>query len=374
MHVRYRVELTEEERDGLTSLTRKGKPSARKVERASILLMSDSGMNKADIARSLPASVSTVYRTRRRFVEEGLQAALTERRRPGGERKLDGNEEALLVALACSKAPEGASRWTLERLTEPMIELTEHTSLSTETVRRRLVEKEIKPWQKKMGCIPKFDADFVAHMQALLDLYAEPHNPKRPVVCFDEAFKQLVEETREPIPCKPGQPQRYDYEYRRAGTANIFLFLDRHRGWRKAKPTEHKGNADFSECMRDLVDTHDPDAEVVRVILDNLSTHRPAALYKTFPPEEARRILRRLELHYTPKHASWLNMVEIEIGVMNRMCLNRRIANHDTLARELAAWETRRNIDGATIRWMFNVDDARRKLAAAYPLLRSESL
>ncbi len=376
MNVRYLVELSTREKKELRSLTSKGKPSARKVKRAQILLMSHGRAHTDEaIAAALSVGTSTIYRTKRKFVEQGLEYAINERSRRGGSRKLDGKQEALLVATACSKPPGGRSRWTLQLLTDRLVELTDLESLSTETVRRRLKEKEIKPWQKKMWCIPKFDATFVARMEAILDLYAEPSDPTRPVVCFDEAFKQLVADTRESIARKPGHPEKYDYEYRRTGTQNIFLFLDRHRGWRKAKPTDRKGNADFAECMRDLVDVHYPDAKVVRVVLDNLSTHRAAALYKTFPPAEARRILRRLEFHYTPTHASWLNMVEIEIGVMNRQCLDRRIATAELLAEELAAWEARRNEEKATINWMFDVDLARTRLARAYPVLnQSEPL
>lgn len=368
MNIRYTVVLSEEEHALIEALTRKGKPAVRTVKRAQILLMAHNRAHSDDqIAASLKVGTSTVYRTKKAFVEEGLDAALYDKPRPGGARKLDAKQEASLVAIACSKPPEGRARWTLALLADELVTCTELESVSTETVRRRLSENELKPWQKKMWCIPKFDADFVAQMEDVLDLYAEPPDPKRPVVCFDEALKQLVAETRTPLPPKPGQPEIYDYEYKRGGTANIFLFLDRHRGWRHAKPTAHKGNVDYARCMRDLVDVHYPDADVIRVVQDNLSTHRPAALYKAFPPEEARRILRKLEFHHTPKHASWLNMVEIEIGVMNRQCLDRRIPDHEVLGTELAAWERRRNDEGATIDWMFDVDKARTKLARAYP-------
>jgi hypothetical protein len=185
-------------------------------------------------------------------------------------RKLDANQEALLVSIACSEPPEGRSRWTLQLLRDRMIVLTYFKVLSIETIRRRLDEKELKPWQKKMWCIPKLDAEFVAQMEHIPDLYAEPPNSARPIINFDEALKQLVADTRRPKRVKPESPAREDYEYRRVGTANIFLFLDRHRGWRKAKPTEPKGNADFAKCMRDLVDIHYPAAELIRVVMDNL--------------------------------------------------------------------------------------------------------
>jgi transposase len=367
VNIKYFVELTAEERSQLLDITKKGRQPARVVKRANILLMADGWQHSdIEISEALSAGTSTVYRIKRDFVEYGLDVALSESDRPGGARKLDANEEALLVSIACSEPPEGRSRWTLELLTDRLVKLTEHENLSIETTRRRLKEKELKPWQKKMWCIPKFDADFVAQMEHVLDLYAEPPDATKPVVNFDEALKQLVADTRAPKPMKPGQTAKQDYEYRRIGTANIFLFFDRHRGWRKAKATEHKGSIDFAECMRDLVDIHYPEAQTIRVVLDNLNTHRPASLYKAFPAEEARRIMRRLEFHYTPKHASWLNMVEIEIGNMNRQCLDRRIPDWQALTSELAAWEKQRNNEKATIKWMFNIDRARKKLNRAY--------
>lgn len=367
MNIKYFVELTAEERSQLLDITKKGRQPARVVKRANILLMAD-GWQHSDneIAEALSAGTSTVYRIKRDFVEYGLDVALSECDRPGGARKLDANEEALLVSIACSEPPKGRARWTLELLTDRLVRLTDHESLSIETTRRRLQEKELKPWQKKMWCIPKLDADFVAQMEHILDLYAEPPDAAKPVVNFDEALKQLVADIRKPKPMKPGQTAKQDYEYRRVGTANIFLFFDRHRGWRKAKPTERKGNIDFAECMRDLVDVHYPYAEKIRVVLDNLNTHRPGALYKAFSPEEARRILRRLEFHYTPAHASWLNMVEIEIGNMNQQCLDRRMPDWKALTSELAAWEKQRNKEKASIKWMFNIDKARKKLNRAY--------
>jgi hypothetical protein len=190
-----------------------------------------------------------------------------------------------------------------------MVKLTEHRSLSHETVRRRLAENGLKPRRKDMWCIPLVDGEYVARMEDVLDLYAEVPDPKRPVVCFDESPVQLIGEARQPIPASPGRLERYDYEYRRNGTINLFVFLDVHRPWRKVKVTERRAAENHARCMRDLVDIHYPDAEAIRVIQDNLSTHSAGALYQAFPPAEARRILRRLEFHYTPKHASWLNMV-----------------------------------------------------------------
>jgi transposase len=373
MNIRYRVELTAAERHELTTLLSSGKHPSRKLKRAQILLAADAGIADEDIAETVGVGASTVYRTKRRFVQANLEGALREEPRPGAERKLTGRQEAMLVATACSKPPMGRARWTLELLAGEMIKLTEHDGISRETVRRRLAENDLKPWRKDMWCIPKVDAEYVARMEDVLDLYAEAPDPKRPVVCFDESPTQLIGEVRQPIPAKPGQQERYDCEYRRNGTANLFVFLDVHRPWRKVKVTDRRAAGDFAECMREISDVYFPKAEKIRVVIDNLSTHSPSALYQTFPAAEARRILRRIEFHFTPKHASWLNMVEIEIGVLRSQCLDRRIDGRRQLVSQIAAWERQRNNSQAQIRWMFTAEKARKKMANAYPTPTKES-
>jgi len=371
MNVRYRVELGQTEREELAALLSGGKHPARRLKRAQILLAADAGASDDEIARNVGVGGSTVYRTKRRFVIGNLEAALSEEPRPGANRKLSGKEEALLVATACSKPPQGRARWTLQLLAGEMVKLTEHANVSRETVRRRLAENDLKPWRKDMWCIPHVDGEYVARMEDVLDLYAEEPDPKRPVVCFDESPTQLIGEVRVPIPPAPGQLERYDCEYKRNGTANLFIFLDAHRSWRRVKVTESRSAVDFATCMRELTDTDFPEAERIRVVLDNLSTHHPGALYQAFPPGEARRVLRRLEFHYVPKHASWLNMVEIEIGVLRGQCLDRRIANLEQLVSEIAAWQQQRNASGARIKWMFTTVKARAKMGRAYPGLAS---
>jgi transposase len=367
MNVRYRVTLEASERVQLVSMVLGGKAAVRKLKRAQILLAADSGSTDEEIARNVSAGTSTVYRVKQRFVEEGLERALSEAPRVGAERKLDVNDEALLIAVACSKPPAGRARWTLQLLADEMVRLTPHESISDETIRRRLRQFDLKPWQEKMWCIPKVDGEFVARMEDVLSLYAEPPDDQRPVVCFDETPRQLIGEDRVPVPAEPGKRARYDYEYVRNGTANVFMFVDVNRPWRHAKVTDQRTGADFADCMRDLVDEHYPDADRIRVVLDNLSTHSAAALYNRFEPAEARRILSRLEFHFTPKHASWLNMVEIEIGVMVRQCLDRRIPDKSTLVAEVAKWEQRRNGERARIQWLFTIERAREKLGCAYP-------
>jgi len=215
MTIRYRVDLSEAERAELEALLRGGRHAARTLKRAQILLAADAGMPDEVIAQTLGVGGSTVYRTKRRFVEGNLDKALSEEPRPGARRKLTGQEEALLVATACSRPPEGSARWTLERLAGEMVRLTAHESLSRETVRRRLAENELKPWREKMWCVPKIDGEYVARMEDVLDLYAEAPDPARPVVCLDESPVQLIGEVREPIPASPGHIGRVDYEPQR---------------------------------------------------------------------------------------------------------------------------------------------------------------
>ena len=204
-------------------------------------------------------------------------------------------------------------------------------------------------------------------MEDVLDLYAEPYDPDRPVVCFDETSTQLLAEVREPLPPQPGRPRRQDYEYRRAGTRNIFLTCEPLAGWRHVAITERRTMADFARQMQWLVDTAYPHAPVIRVVLDNLNTHRMASLYETFPAAEARRIVKRLELHHTPKHASWLNMAEIEFSVLARDCLKGCNPDDAALGRAVSTYVARRNAAKAAIDWKFSTQDARSKLHRLYP-------
>jgi transposase len=204
-------------------------------------------------------------------------------------------------------------------------------------------------------------------MEAVLELYSDPYDPQEPVVCFDERPVQLVSETRVPLPPELGKPQRYDYEYKREGTCNLFAFFQPLQGWRQIKVTQQRTSEDFALCMQYLVDVLFPDAARIHLVLDNLNTHTPAALYQTLPPQEALRILSKLAFHYTPKHGSWLNMVELEFSVLSRQCLERRIPSTTELQQEIAAWEQQRNQNRATVNWRFSTVDARTKFERLYP-------
>jgi hypothetical protein len=204
-------------------------------------------------------------------------------------------------------------------------------------------------------------------MEDVLDGYCRPHDPKHPQVCFDESSKQQVKEVRTPLPVRPGEPARYDTEYERNGVSNLFMFFAPLENWRHVKVTDQRTALDWAHCMRELVDVHFPDAERITVVEDNLNTHSPASLYATFEPEEAKRIWDKLEFHHTPKHGSWLNMAEIELSILSRQCLDRRIADQETLRAEVAAWELERNSSSATVNWRFTTADARIKLKHLYP-------
>lgn len=204
-------------------------------------------------------------------------------------------------------------------------------------------------------------------MEDVLATYALPYDPEVPVICMDEASKQLIGEVATPLPTRPGQPKGVDYEYERRGVCSEFILCEPLAGWRHVKVTERRTKKDWAECIRELVDVHYPHARKIRLVMDNLNTHTGASLYEAFAPDEARRILEKLESHYTPKHASWLNMAEIEIGIMNRQCLDRRMDTIAEIQQEIAAWEKKRNQRTAKIHWTFTIAAARRKLRKQYP-------
>jgi len=214
---------------------------------------------------------------------------------------------------------------------------------------------------------PEASAAFVADMEDVLEVYQRPHDPKRPLVCLDETSKQLIVETRAPIAAKPGQPARHDYEYQRNGVANLFMMFAPLEGWRHVKVTDRRAAVDYAQALKDLSDTHFPNADKIVLVQDNLSTHTAASLYEAFPAAEARRLVERFEWHYTPKHGSWLGMAESELAVLSTQCLDRRIPDKPELIVQVAAWEQRRNSRHAKADWQFTTADARVKLARLYP-------
>lgn len=218
---------------------------------------------------------------------------------------------------------------------------------------------------------PKENADFVAAMEDVLEVYHRPYDPRFPQVCLDEMSRQLIKETRTRLPMRSGVPARCDYEYERNGTANLFMLFQPLGNWRHVDVTERRTKVDFAQVIKAVVDDHFPEAERIVLVMDNLNTHGIGSLYEAFPPREARRLIERLEIHYTPKHGSWLNMAETELGVLSRQCLDRRLPDLPTLATEVSHWEATRNSAAATVRWQFTTDDARVKLASLYPSIQA---
>ena len=207
-------------------------------------------------------------------------------------------------------------------------------------------------------------------MEDVLDVYTRPYDPRRPVLCLDETSRQLLGEVTPPLPVAPGQPARQDYEYVRGGVANLFLVTEPLRGWRQVTISDRRTRRDFAAVIQDLVEVHYPDAERLVLVLDNLNIHSPASLYEAFPPAEAKRLADKLEIHHTPKHGSWLNIAEIELSALSRQCLDRRLPDQPTLAREVTAWERRRNAATTAVDWRFTTADARIKLKHLYPSIQ----
>jgi transposase len=232
-------------------------------------------------------------------------------------------------------------------------------------------KNELKPWQNKEWCIPaKANAEFVCAMEEVLDVYKRSYDETHPLICMDESSKQHLKETRQPIPAKPGTVEKYDTEYERNGVSNMFMFFEPLKGKRHVRVTDQRTAVDWAHQIRNLVDVRYPRAERITLVMDNLNTHTGASLYKAFEPEEARRILDRLEMHYTPKHGSWLNMAEIELSILSRQCLDRRIPDQETLKKEIASWQEKRNATAQPMEWRFTNEDARVKLKKLYPTLK----
>ena len=371
---KYVVKLNARERERLEALIGAGKRSAQLITKARILLKADisdagAGWTDREIAAALDTSLNTVGNVRRQLVEEGFEARLVRKYNPNSARPriFDGATEARLIALACSPAPEGFARWSLRLLEEKVVELNIVAKASDNTIGRTL-KNTLQPHRNRQWVIPPdANATFVAAMEDVLETYQKPRDPDRPLVCLDETSKQMIVETRKPIPAKPGQPVRNDYEYARNGVANIFMMFAPLEGWRKVKVTDHHAAVDYAQVLKELSDVHFPAAKQIVLVQDNLSTHTMASLYAAFPAEQARRLAKRFELHYTPKHGSWLDMAESELAVLTNQCLDRRIPDKPTLEREVAAWQAHRNKHHAKADWQFTNTDARVKLKRLYP-------
>ncbi|WP_245325096.1 IS630 family transposase [Bradyrhizobium sp. CCH5-F6] len=374
---KYVVRLSGEEREQLETLISKGKSAAQRLLKARILLKADiseagEGWSDNRIIKALETSASMVYRVRKQLVEEGFEAVLSRKQRatPAVARIFDGEKEAKLIALACSKPPKGRARWTLRLLEKKVVELQIVDRASDSTIGRALKKTFLQPHRQQCWVIPpKANGAFVAAMEDVLAVYTRPRDPDYPLVCLDETSKQFLAETRLPIPMKRGRPARCDYEYERNGTANIFMMFAPLEGWRHVKVTDRHTAVDYAHVLKELADRYFANAKTVVLVQDNLNIHGKGSLYEAFPAAEARRLVERFEWHYTPKHGSWLDLAESELGVLTSQCLDRRIVDKQTLVEEISAWEHDRNANHTKANWQFSTPNARIKLKHLYPSL-----
>jgi transposase len=375
----YSVRLNQGQRKSVEQIVKSGTAPARKIMHAQILLKVDQGAggphwSHKQICEAFGISEKLITKVKKRFVQEGLEAALNRKKqaeRPE-KRKIDGKQEAQIIAVLCTQQPAGQERWTLRALAERVVELEIVESVSHETIRTMLKKNALKPWLKKNWCVgPTGRADFVAPMEDVLDVYALPYDPARPQVCLDEGCVQLVSDKREALPMEPGKVVREDYEYTREGYCHVFLATEPLTGTCVVQAKARRTKEDFAQFVRDLLEQQYPEAEKVILVMDNLNTHTTASFYQAFPPEEARRLSQRLEIHHTPKHGSWLNMAEIELSVLSRQALSGRIASLDELQSRLDDWQRHHNARPRTINWRFTTADARIKLKRLYPIIEA---
>lgn len=344
--------------------------------RCAILLAADTSKGRSEktyreIASASGASEATVITTLKEFLTDGFTKMITPKRNPASDisrLKVTGDVEAKIIATACSAAPKGYVRWTLNLLYNQMMVVLEDISISRSTIGRILMKNDLRPHLNDYWCIPpEEDAEFVANMEDILDVYQKPYDPKYPLWCMDEKPYQILGEAREPLPMRPGDLAKVDSEYVRNGTVSIFCFIQPHTGklLHSVEPT--RTAVDWAEKIKYLVDEVEPDAEKIILVMDNLNTHNISSLYKAFRPEEARRIAKKLEVHYTPRHGSWLDIAEIGINIMTRECLDRRIPSIEALKEELKAWNDEYDKDPSPVNWQFQTTDSRIKLKRLYP-------
>src|SRR6184192_1598999 len=368
---KYVVRLSGEERERLETLIRKGKSPARRVLKARILLKADiseagKGWSDSRIIEALETSPSMVYRVRKQLVEEGFEAVLSRKPRamPAVARIFDGEKAGLF------QAAQGTRTLDLAAVGEQGRRTRHCRSCQRQHDRARAQKNTLQPHRRQHWVIPpKANSAFVAAMEDVLAVYTRPRDGDCPLVCLDETSKQLIAETRVPIPMKAGRPARFDYEYERNGTANLFMMFAPLEGWRHVKVTDRHTAVDYARVLKDLADIHFAHAKTIVLVQDNLSIHSKASLYEAFPAVEARRLVERFEWHYTPKHGSWLDLAESELGVLTSQCLDRRIPNKQILIEEIAAWEHDRNANHTKADWQFTTKNARIKLKHLYPTI-----
>ena len=372
---KYTINLSISEAKRLKSIISKGVCSARTIKRAQILLSANDSTpcncSGAGLAKLYGVSPNTINNVKRAYLKNGIDCIYRKKRTaPPVERKITGEVEAHLIALACHTPPEGYCKWTLRLLSERMVQMNYIDEISHTTVGTVLKKNSLKPHLVEEWCIPKEQsADFVACMEDVLEVYSRPYDKRFPVVCMDEKPLQLLGEARKGWRKSNGTLIQ-DSEYVRNGTCSIFLFTEPLAGYRHATALEHRTKVDWAKQMKWLADTVYPNAEKIIMVCDNLNTHNKSSFYEAFQPAEALRLAKRFEFHYTPKHGSWLDIAEIELSSLSKQCLGkRRIDNLQDLNSELEKWHTDRNQKQKGVDWQFTSEDARVKLKHLYPLL-----
>src|SRR5258707_789274 len=374
---KYVVRLSGEEREQLEALIRKGKSAAQRLLKARILLKADvseagEGWSDNRIIKALETSASMVYRVRKQLVEEGFEVVLSRKQRatPAVARVFYGGKKTKLIALACFRPPQGRARRALRLFGEKGGGMQNFDRARDPTNWGGHKKNFPHPHRGQCGGPPpKANGAFVAAMEDVLAVYTRPRDPDSPLVCLDETSKQFLAETRLPIPMKRGRPARCDYEYQRNGTANIFMMFAPLEGWRHVKVTDRHTAVDYAHVLKELADRYFANAKTVVLVQDNLNIHGKGSLYEAFPAAEARRLVERFEWHYTPKHGSWLDLAESELGVLTSQCLDRRIADKQTLVEQIAAWEHDRNANHTRANCQLPTPHARIKLKHLYPAI-----
>ncbi|MBE9046259.1 IS630 family transposase [Pleurocapsales cyanobacterium LEGE 10410] len=363
---RDKVLLDSGQRERLEKISHNGYAPIKKILHAQVLLMCDEG-NQAqrkwtdeEISSALNIHLNSVVRIRKRFLQQGIEPSLNRRHRicPPNPLKLNGEQEAQLIALCCSSPPEGRVHWSLRLLTKELKTRVIVTEISHPK------KNQLCPWKKQRFRIPERDlAHFVAEMEVVLDIYSSQHSYSVPLICMDEAAVQLTE----PIQMQPSRDAEEDYYYTRESTQALFVFFDPNTGWRRVTNRDSRTSIDWAEEIRQLLEVDYPQAEKVKLVCNNLNTHNIASLYKAFPAPKAHRLARRLEIYYTPRNGSWLNVAKTELSVLSQQCLTWRIPTSEKLTSELNAWAMERNHTTAKVIWRFATQDARIKLKYLYP-------
>jgi DDE superfamily endonuclease/Homeodomain-like domain len=319
------------------------------------------GLTLAEVADFLEISVRTVCNIEDNYAQGGLLKALHDDPRPGAPVQFDDRVKSHVVATVCSEPPEGFDRWTLELIREEIVQRAVVKSISTETIRLILQEHDLKPWRQQSWCVPKLDAQFIARMEDILALYERPLDPQIPLLCLDEKPIQLLEDVRPPSGIVPGRCKRVDYEYKRNGICNVFCAVEPRRGKYFTEVTSQRRAEDFARFLAALARRY-ASSQKILLVLDNLNTHRLESLLGCFGQEKAKQLWERFEIHYTPKHGSWLNQAEIAINIYARQCLGRsRIPDRETLRKRTKAWTAIVNRRKVTINWHFTRQEAREK-------------